>query len=553
MAIVFTLIIIPSINADTEITQEELCVLLDQEMEFCLANYGVDVLCGFLMNDDSNYLYDEMVDTCYLLDDQEISSSTNNTTNQATATTNQTTATTGNTQVQELKNKITTLETTITSLQTEINSLKSKQGTSSTQISELNTKVNSHTQDLTKIKSDLSKVETGVKQEISSMATGLAGLQDDLNQTNTELVNVEEGLAKEQSFTKFISYTFFILLVIAIALGAIYYINRKTGGINKKLDPKIVNYITNMIQKGHKFPQIKDHLQKSGWNESDIQWAYKETMKKNYQSYLKKKVQPTSNITNNNFNYSQPAQIKLGMDKHKIFAIIGISLFLILGIILILNASVGNAIFYQKLVGGEVDGNSGEVTYTIDCTPPHILNPNGDACCLDEFIITTESETPTPNNICDYIERLQSKVEENFEEDQTCSDNYECPSGQYCINSKCGLLEDIYQNKDGSCNCNYEFLKMSTSDGDSYNLKAGKGSYTAAGAVEWKILEAPNHCPEEDGIVPVRIIRKDKGKIVNEEVITVNENGVSQPITHPTLPKINFELTVEELYEPVGC
>ena len=58
---------------------------------------------------------------------------------------------------------------------------------------------------------------------------------------------------------------------------------------------------------------------------------------------------------------------------------------------------------------------------------------------------------------------------------------------------------------------------MATSDKESYDLKPKQGSYTGAGALEWKLLEMPQYCKGESAIVPVNIIKKQTGQKISEE------------------------------------
>ena len=80
-------------------------------------------------------------------------------------------------------------------------------------------------------------------------------------------------------------------------------------------------------------------------------------------------------------------------------------------------------------------------------------------------------------------------------------------------------------------------------------MKPKRGSYTAAGALEWKIMDAPEHCNGEPTIIPVSIIKKSPGKILSEQVITLHKGQASPVLTHPTLPDFSFSLKIEEVNE----
>ena len=63
--------------------------------------------------------------------------------------------------------------------------------------------------------------------------------------------------------------------------------------------------------------------------------------------------------------------------------VVVVSLLLIVGILFLLRGiTAGKAIEFQRLVGGVEGGKAGEITYAVECTPPHILTPAEDACLL---------------------------------------------------------------------------------------------------------------------------------------------------------------------------
>lgn len=390
-------------------------------------------------------------------------------------------------------------------------------------------------QDLTSIKNDLNAVQrhaaqistdinrlsqslaTDVAPKVSQTLAGQAALQQDLNQTQAEVAMIEEDLTREQRFTRFLKVAFFTLLVVAVALLVIYYLNREKSPI--KVTPEIQNYITAHIAKGRKFPAIKDELLHAGWNEEEITHAYKQTLKKNYQTYREKR-----------YTAAAPAA-SFGYDRRKMMSIAVVSIVLIIGLFFLIGGVVGKAFFITRFV----NTSSGEIIDVVECTPPQILTPAGDSCCTDA----------NANSICDAAER---EVEEL--QGEHCVDNFQCASGQLCINGQCSSLAGLYQ---GSSDCDklcaYYALRVKTSDGESYSVKPNRGSYTAAGALEWKVLEMPKHCDGEAAIVPVSIIRKEPGKILSEEVITLRRGETSTALGHPSLPEVSFSLTLQNVYE----
>ncbi|MEK6899995.1 MAG: hypothetical protein AABX05_02615, partial [Nanoarchaeota archaeon] len=300
----------------------------------------------------------------------------------------------------------------------------------------------------------------------------------------------------------------------------------------KNINPEIINYITNNIKQGKKFSEIKQNLLKAGWSEEDVSWAYKQTVKQNYSSFK----QGSSSVDQKDSKVTKKTVPGVTNDPKKMVSIAIVSVLLIAGVLLLLRGvSTGKAIEFQKFIGGQKNGTSGEVTYAVECTPPHILNPTKDGCCLD-----TDS-----SGVCDTTEARQGQVTGG-----ACSDNNQCPRGEYCINQRCGNLAALYTGQ-GDCSkmCNYYVVKMLTSDGETYSVKPKRGSYTAAGALEWKLLEMPQYCKGEEPIVAINVIRKRTGEIVNEEVITLKQGQTSQVLAHPDLPKIAFTLTADTVYE----
>ena len=129
-----------------------------------------------------------------------------------------------------------------------------------------------------------------------------------------------------------------------------------------------------------------------------------------------------------------------------------------------------------------------------------------------------------------------------------CSVNADCTAGNLCIDGTCKTLASLYQN-DCTNQCNYNAVVLKTSDGDTYTLNKGQGSYTAAGALEWQLLTIPDYCPEEKVTIPLKIIQKNAGKVLGEQIVTVKEGATSAVITHPTIKRISFTITVEIMEE----
>lgn len=130
----------------------------------------------------------------------------------------------------------------------------------------------------------------------------------------------------------------------------------------------------------------------------------------------------------------------------------------------------------------------------------------------------------------------------------SCTLITDCEAGKQCINSQCGTIAAFYST-DCTSKCNFDEVIISTSDGESYTLGKGQGSYTAAGAIEWKLMNVPDYCATELAVVPLRIIAKNYGKIVGEYALTLQEGETSEQIIHPDIPSIEFTVTVEQVKE----
>lgn len=132
-------------------------------------------------------------------------------------------------------------------------------------------------------------------------------------------------------------------------------------------------------------------------------------------------------------------------------------------------------------------------------------------------------------------------------EDNYCTSNADCP-GEQCIEGVCGQVSALY---DTECEnkCNYGNVLISTSDGESYTLNRGKGSYSYAGAVEWKLVGGPDYCPDENVPIPIKIIKKNAGEVLEEQVIVLHEGETSDVVTHPTIARVSFTATIESIEE----
>ncbi|MBU0470472.1 MAG: hypothetical protein KJ598_00370 [Nanoarchaeota archaeon] len=495
---------------------------------FCVTNEDCTVY-----NNGEQYYCNFNTSTCF----QTETTSTDNT---LTDTTNDTTvdlAAEGD--LTSLEEEVIAMETAFLVLQNELATTKVSLNSLSDELSLIKGQLTSMEVDVSNINNQLQQLSssnTQISSQTNSLATGLAGLQEDIVSTKSSLDQLQVDLEQKQARNRLIVIAILVLIGISAAVGVGYYVTKDKKS-PQKISPEIISYITSHIQKGSKFSDIKTNLLKAGWIEEDIDWAYKETVKHNYGKFrqpgLKKKeaeVQPRSAKT------IKPNGAKPINDPKKLIYVAVVSILLIGGLLFVLRgASTGKAIELSKLVGGVEGGQSGKVEYTIECTPPHILTPDGDGCCLDE----------DNNAVCDNLEGRQAGALTG----SACTDNKQCPQGEYCINDYCTALSSLYQGT-GDCSkqCEIYAIEMTTSDKETYNIKPKGGSYTSAGALEWKTLKMPIHCKGEQPIVPINIIQKKTGEIINERVITLKQGETSKILTHPSIPSVQFSLKANRIY-----
>jgi len=97
--------------------------------------------------------------------------------------------------------------------------------------------------------------------------------------------------------------------------------------------------------------------------------------------------------------------------------------------------------------------------------------------------------------------------------------------------------------------CAVQKVHLKTSDGEEYTLPPGQGSYSYAGALEWKILPVPEYCTAGKAMVPFQFISKTTGKVLGEETVTVAVGEKSKVVTHPTVQRVAFTVEVVSVEE----
>ena len=95
----------------------------------------------------------------------------------------------------------------------------------------------------------------------------------------------------------------------------------------------------------------------------------------------------------------------------------------------------------------------------------------------------------------------------------SCISNSNCESGDLCINKVCGKIADNYITEDCDNTCKVTGATIITSD-------------------------------DETPKSPIKLIKKNTGKILSEEIIILNENETSSTITHPNIARVQFTLNL---------
>ncbi len=442
-----------------------------------------------------------------------------------------------------IEQKVAALEEDLKNLQNTLATATSGISLSNTEIASLKTELASLKSNFASLKNDFQQGIDSVGSQTNSLATGLSSLQTEIEETQTTLDAVQETLNQRKTITWVLIISAVVFLV---AGGVIYYITRKKTGA---LDPEIVNYITKHIKQGEKYAKLKKELLKAGWGEEEIKWAYQETAKHNYEKFKANAPRPflaegekkAEEVKAADFTITESTEptekIKPGItqDSKKIISIAVVSVLLIIGVIFLLQGTIGKAIFFQ---------GSFEQTKPFICTPPHIVTEGG--CCLDV----------NNNTICDTTEGYDA--EKAGVSAEVCDDHRECVANEFCIDSKCMIYDETSLYNVTNCpgtSCNIKAIQILTSDGESYKVHGRQGSYAAAGALAWIVRPIPNYCGGKNIAVPIEIVKKDlvcydqqekvvscgqkdlvvktRSEIVSKEIITLKAGQTSKKLIHP--------------------
>ncbi|MFA6462204.1 MAG: hypothetical protein WCV90_08135 [Candidatus Woesearchaeota archaeon] len=247
-----------------------------------------------------------------------------------------------------LGDRVNVIETSVSSIQQQVNELQGKTDELNTKVTSIESTTNNLNTNLQSFNSQQEQNKEELKKDVTSISTGLAVLQSDINATQGQIDQVKTEL-EQKSSTLWIITTVLIILILSLAGAGVYYYfdlqKKREEKFEAELTPAIHAYLTQQIKIGKKFIQIKDNLMETGWSEEEARWAYKETMRHNYHRFLGKTAPkeapsaPTINLPT--FDFKTLFQ----HDATKVLSILIVSVLIILGGLLLLRGvTTGKAI-----------------------------------------------------------------------------------------------------------------------------------------------------------------------------------------------------------------
>ncbi|MBS3123982.1 hypothetical protein J4437_05100 [Candidatus Woesearchaeota archaeon] len=274
-------------------------------------------------------------------------------------------------QLSQLTPKISELESSVLNTDARVGTIEADLANIQAQFQELNSNVERLNTAISSLSSGQENLKSELNQNLQVVNTGLAGLQESIVQTQTNVQTLEEAVAERPTVGKLMLYGIAVILIAAGVFGLIYLLRTKQP--KKNLPPSVINYITQKIRTGQKFSHIRDELVKAGWDEEDVKWAYKETARHNFSGYQQKTSASNTEKSNVGANLksevyydhvpenrsqkknktSQSSSEVLpflgGLQKNKVLAIIAVSVVLLIGLLLFIRGvSTGQAIHFQS-------------------------------------------------------------------------------------------------------------------------------------------------------------------------------------------------------------
>ena len=136
------------------------------------------------------------------------------------------------------------------------------------------------------------------------------------------------------------------------------------------------------------------------------------------------------------------------------------------------------------------------------------------------------SSEPVSEKVVKVVENVTLEIVQKNK--PVCEVNTDCEWGTFCIDAKCQKIDDLYVTEGCESKCNFNSVVIETSDKQTFTLNRGQGDYTAAGAVEWTLASGPDYCKGDDILVPVKIKKKNMGKVISEEYTVVKVGETSK-------------------------
>jgi hypothetical protein len=165
-----------------------------------------------------------------------------------------------------------------------------------------------------------------------------------------------------------------------------------------------------------------------------------------------------------------------------------------------------------------------------------------------DVVVTADGDQGQDSDSIGGLGGADADTSEDSDDDMeltACTTNSDCDGSNQCIDNVCGVLADHY---DTTCDslCTLDEVRLTTSDDEEKTLGPGLGSYTSAGALEWKVMSPPGYC-EGDNVVPFEITTFQNGVIVGQEVTLVDAGKTSRELKHPNIDRIVFTLAVDSV------
>jgi hypothetical protein len=163
--------------------------------------------------------------------------------------------------------------------------------------------------------------------------------------------------------------------------------------------------------------------------------------------------------------------------------------------------------------------------------------------------ILTSGVIVNQQNVLVNIPSFHVEQPESIKSDK-CVYNNDCTDKKLCIYGECQYFSNFYRHSQDTCRrCNFNQVELFTNDGQNYVVGKGDGGYTAAGGLQWTVLNGPDYCLGEEIFVPIHVTAKNYNRVYSDEVVMLRVGQTSKVITHPLVKDLQFTLTVKNVHE----